>query len=74
MWPIFSPTASGAWEKPKVKTMAIITATVKAPAKLPMKTRLQLRATPPHVHPGRLSMTASGESIITPVKRSKPKR
>ena len=40
------PTAFGSVEKPKVKTMAINTATVKAPAKLPMNTRPQLRSTP----------------------------
>ena len=53
--------------KPKVKTIAIITATVKAPAKLPMNTRPQLRSTPPIVTPGRLSISASGASTNTPV-------
>ena len=43
-----------------MKTIAIITATVKAPAKLPMNTRPQLRSTPPSVTPGRLSISASG--------------
>src|SRR5262245_66239102 len=74
MWPITVPTLSGGEEKPKVKTIAIITATVKAPAKLPMKTRVQLRSTPPSVTPGRLSISASGHSTKTPVKRSKPNK
>ena len=74
MWPITVPTLSGGCEKPKVNTIAIITATVKAPAKLPMKTRPQLRSTPPSVTPGRLSISASGASTNTPVSRSKPNR
>ena len=49
-------------------------ATVSAPAKLPMKTRPQLRNTPPIVTPGRLSSKASGVSTKTPVNRSKPSR
>src|SRR3954451_13767145 len=68
------PTLSGGWVKPKVKTIAIITATVKAPAKLPTNTRPQLRNTPPIVTPGRLSISASGASTNTPVNRSKPNR
>ena len=74
MVPITWPTLSGGCEKPKVKTIAIITATVKAPAKLPMNTRLQLRNTPPIVTPGRLSISASGHRTNTPVSRSKPSR
>ena len=57
-----------------MKTIAVITATVKAPAKLPTKTRPQLRSTPPSVTPGRLSISASGHSTNTPVSRSKPNR
>ena len=57
-----------------MKTIDIITATVKAPAKLPMNTRPQLRSTPPIVTPGRLSISASGASTNTPVNRSKPNR
>ena len=65
---------SGAVVKPNVTMMAMNTATVSAPAKLPTKTRPQLRITPPQVAPGRLSMTASGHSVNTPVSRSKPSR
>ena len=72
--PITWPTLSGGEVKPKVKTIAIITATVKAPAKLPMNTSVQLRSTPPSVTPGRLSIKASGQSTKTPVRRSKPNR
>ena len=74
MVPMTWPTLSGGVVKPKVKTTAIITATVKAPAKLPMNTRPQLRSTPPRVTPGRLSISASGHSTNTPVNRSKPNR
>ena len=74
MVPITWPTLSGGCDQPKVKTIAIMTATVKAPAKLPMKTRPQLRSTPPIVTPGRLSISASGASTNTPVSRSKPSR
>ena len=49
-------------------------ATVRAPAKLPMKTRPQFRNTPPIVTPGRLSSQASGLRTKTPVRRSKPSR
>ena len=66
--------ALGASLKPKVKMIAMNTATVSAPAKLPTNTRLQLRMTPPQVAPGRLSSTASGASVNTPVSRSKPSR
>ena len=34
----------------------------------------QLRSTPPNVTPGRLSKSASGQSVKTPVSRSKPSR
>ena len=34
MWPSATPTLSGGVEKPKVKTIAIITATVKAPSEV----------------------------------------
>ena len=74
MLPIFSPTALGASVKPKVKMTAMNQATVNAPAKLPMKTSVQLRSTPAQVAPGRLSITASGQSVKTPVSRSKPSR
>jgi hypothetical protein len=37
-WPIFWATVLGASVKPKVQMMAIITATVRAPAKLPKNT------------------------------------
>ena len=74
MVPIFWPMAFGASVKPKVKMIAIITATVSAPAKLPVKTSPQLRNTPLQVTPGRLSQTASGQSVNTPVSRSKPSR
>ena len=57
-----------------MKTKAIITATSSAPLKLPMKTKPQLRSTPPSVTPGRLSISASGLSTNTPVSRSKPSR
>ena len=50
------------------------TATVRAPAKLPQNTRPQLRITPPQVAPGRLSITASGARVNTPVSRSNPIR
>ena len=74
MIPMAVPTLSGGWLKPKVVTKAIMKATVNAPAKLPTKTRPQLRSTPPMVTPGRLSISASGESTNTPVRRSKPRR
>ena len=64
------PTAFGSVAKPKVKTIAIITAVVSAPAKLPKNTSTQLRATPATVTPGRLSISASGVSTQTPVNRS----
>ncbi|MNL70200.1 hypothetical protein D3C87_1951630 [compost metagenome] len=54
--------------------MAMNSATVMAPAKLPQNTRPQLRMTPPQVAPGRRSSTASGASVKTPVSRSKPIR
>ena len=60
--------------KPNVVTNAIMKATVSAPAKLPTKTRPQLRNTPPIVTPGRLSSHASGLRTNTPVRRSKPSR
>ena len=65
---------SRARDKGAVKMIDIITATVNAPAKLPMNTRPQLRRTPPNVTPGRLSISASGASTKTPVSRSKPSR
>ena len=54
--------------------MDIKTATVSAPPKLPVNTSPQLRSTPRQVAPGRLSMTASGTMVNTPVSRSKPSR
>jgi hypothetical protein len=60
--------------KPLVKMMAMNTATVSAPAKLPKNTSVQLRMTPAQVAPGRLSITASGASVNTPVSRSNPSR
>src|SRR5215831_11616173 len=60
-----TPTLSGGEEKPKVTTIAIMTATVKAPAKLPMNTSPQLRSTPSAVTPGRLSIHANGASTNT---------
>jgi len=66
------PTLSGSCEKPKVKTIDIRSATVRAPAKLPMNTRPQFFSTPPMVTPGRLSISASGVRTNTPVSRSKP--
>ena len=54
------PTGPGPAVKANVKTIAISTATVSAPAKLPTNTRPQLRSTPPSVTPGRLSISASG--------------
>ena len=46
MLPIFWPTAFGASVNPNVKVIAIISATVSAPAKLPTKTSHQLRSMP----------------------------
>ncbi len=60
--------------KPKVVTNAIMKATVRAPAKLPIKTRPQFLKTPASVTPGRLSINASGASTNTPVSRSNPSR
>ena len=74
MTPIFCPISFGAWLKPVVKMIAMNTATVIAPAKLPQNTRPQLRNTPPMVTPGRLSISASGTRVNTPVNRSKPIR
>ena len=74
MWPIAWPTASGAVEKPKVKTIAIITATVKAPAKLPTNTRPQLRSTPSKRDARALVDQGERASTNTPVSRSKPSR
>ena len=74
MWPSATPTASGSVENPYVKTIAMSTATVNAPPKLPRNTRPQLRSTPRPVTPGRLSSHASGASTNTPVSRSYPSR
>ncbi|MNL77687.1 hypothetical protein D3C87_2039230 [compost metagenome] len=57
-----------------VKMMAMKTAVVSAPAKLPTKTSPQLRSTPPSVTPGRFAIRASGARVKTPVSRSKPMR
>ena len=54
--------------------MAMNSATVSAPAKLPVNTSPQLRHTAFQVAPGRLSNTASGAKVNTPVSRSKPSR
>jgi hypothetical protein len=64
----------GSTVKANVKVIAIRRATVRAPAKFPMKTRPQLRRTPPNRTPGRLSISASGVSVNTPVSRSNPSR
>ena len=55
MLPIAVPTASGAVREAEGRDEGHQKATVRAPAKLPMKTRPQLRSTPPIVTPGRLS-------------------
>ena len=68
------PTLSGACVKPNVVVNAMKKATVRAPKKLPMKTRPQLRKIPMIVTPGRLSSQAKGVSTNTPVKRSKPNK
>ena len=68
------PTALGSVEKPKVNTIAIMTATVSAPMKLPTNTSPQFLSTPPSVTPGRRSMRASGVRTKTPVSRSNPSR
>ena len=68
------PTLSSSVENPNVNTIAISSATVNAPAKLPMNTSPQLRSTPLIVTPGRLSIHASGVSTNTPVSKSKPSR
>ncbi|MNR33143.1 hypothetical protein D3C85_1507900 [compost metagenome] len=54
--------------------MAIRTATVSAPRKLPTKTKPQCFSMALTVTPGRLSNSASGVRTKTPVKRSKPIR
>ena len=74
MFPIAAPTLSGSCVKPNVVTNAIMKATVRAPAKLPTKTRPQFLKTPASVTPGRLSINASGERTNTPVSRSNPNR
>ncbi|GEM_PF-2188350 len=57
-----------------VSDMAINTAAMSAPIKLPINTRPQFLNTPAKVTPGRLSSQASGASANTPVTRSKPIR
>ena len=67
-------TAFGSVEKPKVVTMAMSAATVKAPPKLPQNTSPQFFRTPCKVTPGRRSSRARGVSTNTPVSRSNPSR
>src|SRR6185436_6026492 len=55
MLPSIAPTLPGSVWKPKVKTVAISTATVNAPQKLPQNTSPQFLRTPLTVTPGRLS-------------------
>ena len=68
------PTLSGACVKPYVVTNAIKNAVVRAPAKLPTKTRPQFLSMPAIVTPGRLSSQARGQRTNTPVSRSKPNK
>ena len=54
--------------------MAISTATVKAPRRLPRNTRPQVRSIGPRETPGFRAIHAIGTSVNTPVSRSKPIR
>src|SRR3546814_2589293 len=64
-----SPTLPAGIENPYVNTMAISSATVRAPRKLPTKTTLQCFRMTRGVMPGRLSNQASGVSVHTAVSR-----
>ena len=69
-----SPILPAGAEKPYVYTNASKTATIRAPAKLPVNTISQCLKIAGNVTPGRRSSQASGVSMNTPVTKSYPIR